>query len=61
MTVKQLIEKLYLMDPDAKVMICENNGILYDTAGPFVRFINDRDAEVSADCEGRIGERVICL
>lgn len=60
MTVKALIQQLSLMDPQQYVMLDDGNGKL-DVEGAWQSYITQLDTENSADCEERVGEKVVVV
>ena len=65
MTISQLIEKLKDYPPDMQIMILDSfngGGCPRDlNCGPYEALIEDRHAEIAADCEGREGEQVVLI
>lgn len=65
MTVKELIEKLAKFDPDTEVMIFDgSNGYGNPRTinlGPFKYAITENMASDTADCEGKVGDKIIVL
>lgn len=65
MTINQLIKKLQQYDPNLDVMINDsnNNGNYPRTInfGPVLRKIQEFQVEQVADCEGKLGEKVIII
>jgi hypothetical protein len=65
MTTKQLIQLLRKHPPTAQVMILDGfngGGAPRDlNLGPALQAISSEDADATADCEQRIGEKVVVL
>lgn len=65
MTIKELIKELAKFDPNTEVMIFDgNNGYGNPRTinlGPFEYAITESMASDTADCEDRVGEKIIVL
>ena len=65
MNKRHLLEALASVSDDDEIMILDgwNGGGVPRTInlGPVVRTITEADADESADCEDRVGQRVVCL
>lgn len=65
MTIAQLIARLQEYSPETEVMVLDGfngGGVPRDlNLGPTEQVIVAEDEEAAADCEGRVGEKVVVL